>query len=384
MSKGIVMEKHRKFTIVMTKNGSFHKVKPVKEADIGAEVSYEILPLKKSKLLFFQPKNSGSMPVKYIAIACMVLLFIMPFYLLGGPTKTYAYVNLDINPSLEIEIDDDLNVVYISPLNDDARKLKKQLPDYEGKKIEQVIEIIMKKSDALGLTKNGKTVLVGVSYVNDQAISVLDTVDNYFSTHQTSWDMATFQVSKEIRKRALKKDISMNKIVADTMEEEVSNPERMIIQPRVSDGEKELIHSFYTNSKSNHPDNGEEKTIPADQKPNPPVVPKPEKKKTDQHPSELKEKNSGIHLNKKNEHNHSDKVKKNDNNEIKKKDEQEKRHRQEKQGHQEEKQVKEKAKQEEKEAKRVMKPEKNKAKKAKKEMKKTRQEEKHPKKNDKK
>lgn len=310
MSKGIVMERHRKFTIVMTLDGSFHKVKPVKDTGIGAEVSCEFLVPKKGGLLLFQPKKSNSLPVRYIAIACMVILFVMPIYLLGGQNKTYAYVSLDINPSLEMEIDEELNVVSISALNDDAKKLIQQLPNYGGEKIEQVIEIIMNKSDSLGLTENGKNVLVGVSYVNDHAVSVLDTLDNYFSIHITSWDIATFQVPKEVRERALKDNISMNKVMADTMDDRTSDPERMIIQPRVNDDDKELIHSFYTNSKSNHQNSGEDDMISVDQKDadHSTVEPQPGKKKTEQHPSERKKKNDESR--RKNQHNKSDKVEK--------------------------------------------------------------------------
>ncbi|WP_404451626.1 anti-sigma factor domain-containing protein [Virgibacillus necropolis] len=367
MSKGIVMEKHRKFTIVMTRDGSFHKVKPVKEAEIGAEVSYEVLASKKSGLLFFQPRKSSSLPVKYIAIACMVLMFVMPFYFFGGQNKTYAYVNLDINPSVEIEIDKDLSVVSISPLNNDARKLIKKLPTYEDKKIQQVIEIIMNKSDALGLSKNGKNVLVGVSYVNNKDISVLNTVDNYFLTHNTSWDVVTFHVPKEVRDRALKKNISMNKVMADTMNDETLNPEKMLLQPRINDDEKEIIHSFYTNSKSNHQKPREEEKVSVDKNDtnHSTVPPQKGKKKTDQHPSELKKKNGYIHSNGKNQHNKSNKA---DKIKEKHKDKQEmkqaKREKKEakKEAKQERKEAKKEAKQERKEAKREAKQERKEAK----------------------
>lgn len=247
MSKGIVMERHRTYSIVMTSDGGFHKVKPVKDAGIGTEVSYEVLVSKKKNIVYFQHHK----PAKYIAIACVLILFVMPFYFLIGQSKTYAYVNLDINPSLEIELNKDLQVVSISPLNDDAETLVKQLSHYKDKKIEQVIEQIMNKSDTLGLTKSGKNVLVGVSYVDNKDTAILDTVDAYFSTHKTAWGIATFKVPKEIREHALEKDISMNKAMADSLDES-ADPAIKVTQTRVNDEEKELIHSFYTNSKANH------------------------------------------------------------------------------------------------------------------------------------
>lgn len=302
MSKGIVLEKHRKFTIVMTRDGSFQKVKPVRNAEIGSEVSYKVFAAKTSGLLFFQSKKSSSL--RYVAIACMIMLLVLPFYFLGGQNKTYAYVNLDINPSLQIEIDSDLSVVSISPLNDDAKKLIQQLPNYEDKKVEQVIEIIMNKSDALGLIKNGKNVLVGVSYATDQTTSVLDKVDNYFVTRNKSWDMATFKVPKEVRERAKKQNISMNKVMINAMED-VADSEKMVIQTRVNDDEKELIHSFYSNSRSNHQNTGKNEVISTEQSDTTQSTVVPEQKKTKQHPSELKKQNGELHSEGKNKNNRS-------------------------------------------------------------------------------
>lgn len=259
MKKGIVMEKHPRFTIVMTPDGNIYKVKPVKEAEIGAEVHYEFIDLKKGRASLFQSKK-GSI-VKYIAVACIIMLFVVPFYFLGGQNKTYAYVNLNINPSLEIEIDKDLRVVSINPLNDDAKTLMQQLSNYEDKQIEQVIEIIMDKSDALELTENGKNILIGVSYVNSQDVSVLNSIDHYFKTHHTSWEIATFQVPKKIRERAIEKNIPMNRLMAKLMN---NSDMEVDTKTRASDDEKELIYSFYTNSKSNHQNSEWDNTISAE------------------------------------------------------------------------------------------------------------------------
>ncbi|MFZ3577350.1 anti-sigma-I factor RsgI family protein [Virgibacillus sp. DJP39] len=303
MSKGIVMEKHRQFTIIMTPDGSFRKVKPLKGANIGAEVSYELLSTNKSGLSLLKPHRKSSCSMKYIAIACMALLFVMPFYFLGDQNKTYAYVNLDINPSIEIEIDDQLNVVAISPLNEDAQKLIKELPNYRDKKVEQLIETIMNKSDELGLTENGKNVLVGVSYIDSQADTILKTVDHYFSNHNTSWNIATFQVPKQVRKLALQQNISMNKVMADTMKQNVAS-EKLSVDPLINDGEKELIHSFYTSSNATHQNNGGNTTITdsdvKDESNNSAIMKL--KKKSKQHPSELKKQNSANHKHGDNHH----------------------------------------------------------------------------------
>ncbi|WP_430787901.1 anti-sigma factor domain-containing protein [Virgibacillus flavescens] len=312
MSKGIVMEKHRKFTIVVASDGSFQKVKPIKDAEIGAEVSYETLTEKQGGLLFFPTRKKNSVPIRYIAIACMVLLFVMPFYFFSGDNKTYAYVNLDINPSVEIEINEELNVVSITPLNADAKKLLEKLPDYKDKQVVQFIEIIMNKSVELGLTKNGKNVMVGVSYIDTEDISVIDSVDKYFAANKTSWKIATFQVPMELRKRALKENISMNKVLANTMDNSNTEPEKYLNQPRTNDDEKELIRSFYINSSNDHQNEvkDEKNTVNQDNINPSAAASKPLKEKEIKQSSELKKQNGKIHSKGKNQIKKPEEVKK--------------------------------------------------------------------------
>lgn len=75
MGKRIVMEKHRKYTIILTIDGEFLKVKPKKDVGIGSEISYKVL----TSIFFQSHKHVG-----YIVIACMLLLFAMSFYLFAG------------------------------------------------------------------------------------------------------------------------------------------------------------------------------------------------------------------------------------------------------------------------------------------------------------
>lgn len=301
MKKGIIMEKHRRFTVIMQKDGIFHKALPIDDAVIGTEVSYQPMEMKKN--YYFSGKKTR-VPVRMLAMACLLLLLVVPFYFFNNTSNTYAYVSIDINPSIELEIDEKLKVQSITPLNDDAEILISQLTDFQGSKFEQVIDQIMSKSEKEGLTANGKNILIGVSYVPDEPeVSALDSIDNHFVTNESGWKVATFQVPGNIRDTAMKNKQSVNEFMASNVIESIdSSKESTKIQ--VNDEEEALINSFYNNN--NHSESNKEEDswtnnneqVSSDKKSEDLEI-----KVDERHPSERKGKNGVIHSDGKNKKN---------------------------------------------------------------------------------
>ncbi len=280
------MEKHRKYTIVMTENGLFSKVKPVRDAVIGAEVSCELMNENKRYLFIFRPKQKVKNSLRVVAMACLLLLFVLPFYFISGSNKTYAYVNIDINPNVELEIDDRLHVQAIKPLNDDASLIIDKLPKYKNQPLEKVVTSIIDNSEKSGLIKNGKNAIVGVSYVNNSDISILDTLDRYFTSHKADWNIATFLVPKAVRKTAEEQNKSMNELMAKELDEEDSqHPET---DEKLNNTERAMINSFYNNKEQKQHDL-EQKT-----EANEPKTTNEGSQKI-QHPNDSKTKNGNVH-----------------------------------------------------------------------------------------
>jgi hypothetical protein len=79
-------------------------------------------------------KNRSVIPKSGLTAACIVILFAVAAYILNFTgivnkentdmkPKVFAYINIDINPSLEIAIDDKGRVISSVPLNEDAKYL---------------------------------------------------------------------------------------------------------------------------------------------------------------------------------------------------------------------------------------------------------------------
>ncbi|WP_047979852.1 anti-sigma-I factor RsgI family protein [Ornithinibacillus contaminans] len=239
MKKGIVMEQHRKYTIVMTRDGSFEKANPIQDVEIGVEVDFT--PIVKKQ--FSHVLKENMLTFRMAAIACVLVLLAIPLYMVATEDKTYAYVDIDINPSIELEIEEDLKVSEIIPLNDDAAALLAKIDGLQGENLEKVIDIIVKASEENGYVNDGKNVLVGVHYVNGEPnknISVLDIIDNHFLQSGTDWKVLTLEISSEIREAAEKNKLSMNKVLAESIAVQEDAVDK------VSSDEKEILESFYS------------------------------------------------------------------------------------------------------------------------------------------
>ena len=126
MKKGIIMEVRSKYVIVLTADGSFEKaVVAAHDATIGKEVRYEPYVSRP------QSPSKFSIQAKFLVIATVLAFFIVTTINLIEDTETYAYVNVEINPSFEIKVNRDLEVHEVTALNKEAEPLARELNQSE-------------------------------------------------------------------------------------------------------------------------------------------------------------------------------------------------------------------------------------------------------------
>ncbi|WP_373895604.1 anti-sigma-I factor RsgI family protein [Virgibacillus natechei] len=231
MKKGIVMEQHRRFTIIMTREGTFQKAIPIKDAAIGAEVSYN----------GWTSAVLRSVPTRLLVTVCLLILLLAPFYFLLGENETYAYVNVDINPSIELAIDEGLDVYSARPVNKDATGLVNDLTGYQGTQLEKVIAMIMEKCEETERINEEKNMLIGFSYTNNEPNNnpISDNLER-LRAEGSDWEVVIFRVPKDVREAAKEENKSMNEMMAKTIRESsVKNIDAM------NEDEKAIIHTFY-------------------------------------------------------------------------------------------------------------------------------------------
>jgi len=165
--------------------------------------------------------------IKYFALAPSAILIVLSytfFYQFLVPNMVYAYIDVDINPSLEFSINQKAQVLDIKPLNDDAQVLLKGLK-LVNLPIKQAITEVVKESKKLGYIKLNVKNAVLISASIDAAKSykpnkygeeVLDKI--LIDIDGSSFDLGTekikpevLKVTSEYRSLAIKNGISMGR-----------------------------------------------------------------------------------------------------------------------------------------------------------------------------
>ncbi|EGD53012.1 hypothetical protein TheetDRAFT_0028 [Thermoanaerobacter ethanolicus JW 200] len=144
--KAVVVQKEKNKTYVMTEKGEFKCLNNLQNVDIGEtiELNENFLALRHT--------------AKILIAASLLLALIFTIINFKSP-EVYAYVYIDINPSIEVLIDKNAKIISANPLNEDGKKILKNL-SYKGLDITTFINQTVKESQKLGFLKEEDTIVI--------------------------------------------------------------------------------------------------------------------------------------------------------------------------------------------------------------------------------
>ncbi|WP_144656488.1 anti-sigma factor domain-containing protein [Bacillus tropicus] len=154
MNKGIVMDIKKHSVVVLTPNGEFITCKRKGDSCmIGEEISFDEQEQKASRFsipYFLKPAS--------LLVACFLCALL--FFYNQPEEKVFAYVSVDINPSLELSVTKDLRVIDLQACNDDGRRILKEMKRWENEQLQEVIRTIIKQSQEDKYLTNDKQVML--------------------------------------------------------------------------------------------------------------------------------------------------------------------------------------------------------------------------------
>ncbi|WP_449768875.1 anti-sigma factor domain-containing protein [Halobacillus yeomjeoni] len=245
MRKGIVMEQKKRYMIIMTNDGQFHRAKRIEGAEMGMEVQFESISEPKMRVVWTKMVHNS--PYKIAAVALAFLLAILPIWSWYGNNQTYAYVNIDINPSVELEINEKMQVLGIDPKNDEASEIVSMMTKWKKKDASEVAFELIRLSQEQGYVNSEKQVLIGISYKDTiQSDQVSQQMEAYLVDQSADWSVTTFLVPDQIRQKANEKNQSVNQFMADRIKEKnETEAESEPVPVTIKEKDKEIIQSFY-------------------------------------------------------------------------------------------------------------------------------------------
>ncbi|PFW14497.1 hypothetical protein COL22_06340 [Bacillus thuringiensis] len=242
MNKGIVMDIKKHSVVVLTPNGEFITCKRKGDSCmIGEEISFDEQEQKASHFSipsFLKPAS--------ILVACF--LFAVLFFYNQPEEKVFAYVSVDINPSLEVSVTKDFRVIDLQACNDDGRRILKELKQWENKQLQEVVRTIIQQSQEDKYLTNDKQVML-TAVAKDKALepqlekAMKELKKEYELKHITvEYQSSTMQVRENARKAGIgtgvyiKQENEKNKSLTPpaTPPNPVENEEEVQSQPESS------------------------------------------------------------------------------------------------------------------------------------------------------
>ncbi|MDN4072413.1 anti-sigma-I factor RsgI family protein [Fictibacillus terranigra] len=212
MTKGIVVEVKRRHLIVLSEGGIFRKVKVSnRQYSVGSDI---YLPNESEKQRAVLLPAIRWKTATVFVMALILLLFQFAPYTGQG---VYAYVGIEMNPSIELEIDDDLLVQNINAYNADGKKIVAILEDWKNQPIEKVTEKIFEICRAKGFIKPNQEVIVTTTINKDVSKKIQRKIEQKINSlmekkaQENQIDMTSLIMSYQERKQAKKIGVSPGK-----------------------------------------------------------------------------------------------------------------------------------------------------------------------------
>ncbi|TYQ14864.1 UNVERIFIED_CONTAM: anti-sigma factor-like protein [Acetivibrio alkalicellulosi] len=217
---GVVLELDKKRAIVINSEGRYIIIKRNPSMFIGEEIEFE-----SSEVINFKKRViSGALAAASVA-AIIIVTVLMNVNLLNE-SSIYAFIDIDINPSIELSIDKSFTVIKTNYLNEDAKRLLKNIK-VDGLNINEAVLEIVEISKSKGfLSSFEENVVYICASLNidleetDKFISsqeailqrVLTDIEISLNTsHNNSYIIQTEKVLPETRQEAKNNKLSMGK-----------------------------------------------------------------------------------------------------------------------------------------------------------------------------
>jgi hypothetical protein len=176
LKKGVILEVNAQYVSVLTPEGEFLKARKLKEDyNIGEEIDF--FPLNERGLIkkrFFN--DFGKLRIALASSIAAILLFFSAFSFYDS-NQVYAYMSIDINPSIEVAVDKKLRVITLKAYNEEGKLILADLEEWKNNSIANVTKDFIQKSKASGYFEDGAEVIIATVVVDDEGAKLKGKLD---------------------------------------------------------------------------------------------------------------------------------------------------------------------------------------------------------------
>nr|WP_263328241.1 anti-sigma factor domain-containing protein [Neobacillus sp. Marseille-Q6967] len=160
MKKGIIMEVNDSYLTLLTPDGEFLKAqKQDIPYSVGDEIHFFSLTAHNSSNRSFHFRKMFNIKTVWLSIASLLLCFgsFIPIY---QSHKTYAYMSIDADTSIELGLNKQMQVVELTGFNNQTEKVISELDDWEKKDVTKLAPVLLEQLKDKGLINESELVIL--------------------------------------------------------------------------------------------------------------------------------------------------------------------------------------------------------------------------------
>lgn len=205
--EGIILEELEDKLIVLIKGGEFIEIdKPNYPVEIGQKI-----------IVNTQRKKSKYHLKHFISAAAVFMILLTGGYGVYGYYTPYGYINVDINPSLEVAYNLYGKSIKLRGLNQDGNQMLKKMDNFKSKSIERVIDKIIETAvQEKFITKEKENkILITVTELNRKIDNekLEKEVQRFIQQRKVKAAAVVIKGNKAAYQQAKKQGISPSKII---------------------------------------------------------------------------------------------------------------------------------------------------------------------------
>lgn len=210
MRKGVVLDIEERYVTLLTPDGEFMRTRKLsQEYQKGEEIYFipvEVDHSWKSKV--FPIRNRLKLNALILTAVMMVLaVALFPIF---ENRQVYAYMSIDVNPSIELELNDNLNVISMKGYNSAGENIINQLKDWKKENAVLVAKKVLDEMEKQGYLENQKHVLIGTVPSEEDSNSELEETITEIKkvTEAEQLELTVVTATEEERSDAIKQGIT--------------------------------------------------------------------------------------------------------------------------------------------------------------------------------
>lgn len=159
MKKGIILEIKERYVTLLTPEGEFMRTRKLQQDyQIGAELYFYPMETEEGKRSVVLTSLKG-MKGRLILLSLVMFLAVVLFPVYES-RPAYAYMSIDVNPSIELGLNENLLVISMEAFNQEGEEVLEKMTDWKKEKAVDVATQILNEIEGMGYLNQEKEVLI--------------------------------------------------------------------------------------------------------------------------------------------------------------------------------------------------------------------------------